>query len=148
MRDIQTRDDMLNIMTAFYEQLMTDPIIGFFFTDVAQLDLAEHVPKVAQFWAFQVLGEKGYRGDVFNAHLQLHNKSAMNTDHFHRWLFILHNSIDHLYAGSNADLMKWKAAAIAKKMSYALNLRGDELPDIFGVQEVAPSEHYAPYRTN
>ena len=147
MRDIQTYEDMLHIVTAFYEKLMVDPIIGFFFTDVARIDLPEHLPKVAHFWAFQVLGEKGYRADVFNVHLQLHNQSAMTEDHFHRRVFLLVNTIDRLYAGPNAELMKWKAEAIAKKMSYALNIRGDEQPDILGVQEVPPAQHYAPYQS-
>ncbi len=147
MRDIQTRDDMLNIVTVFYEQLMTDPIIGYFFTDVVQLDLAEHIPKVAHFWAFQVLGDKGYRADVFNVHLQLHNKSNMTEDHFHRWVFILQSTINRLYAGPNAELMKWKAAAIAHKMAYALNIRGAKPEEIAGVQEVSAQQQYAPFKS-
>jgi hemoglobin len=147
MRDIQTYEDMLHIVTAFYEKLMVDPIIGFFFTDVAKINLPEHLPKVAHFWAFQILGEKGYRADVFNVHLQLHNQSAMTEDHFHRWVFFLVSTIDLLYAGPNAELMKWKAEAIAKKMSYALNIRGEEQPDILGVQEVPSTQHYAPYQS-
>lgn len=138
MRDIQTYEDMLHIVTEFYKKLMVDPIIGFFFTDIAKIDLPEHLPKIAHFWAFQILGEKGYRADVFNVHLLLHNQAAMTEDHFHRWVFFLVQTIDHLYAGPNADMMKWKAEAIAKKMSYALGIRGDEQPELLGVQTVEP----------
>lgn len=120
MRDIQTRDDLQHIITVFYSQLLTDPIIGFFFTDIVQLDLDKHNPKIADFWAFQLLGEKNYRGNVFEAHLKLHRQAAMTEDHFHRWVFVLHSTIDKLYAGPVAEAMKLKASMIAKKMQQAL----------------------------
>lgn len=138
MRDIETRDDLQHIITVFYEQLLTDPIIGFFFTDLVQLDLDKHIPKIADFWAFQLLGEKNYRGNVFEAHLKLHRQAAMTADHFHRWVFVLHSSIDRLYAGPVAEAMKLKAAMIAKKMQQAL-ASGATVYDIAeGVQVLTP----------
>jgi hypothetical protein len=62
----------------------------------------------------------------------------MTEDHFHRWVFFLVQTIDSLYTGSNADMMKWKAEAIAKKMSYALGIRGDQQPGLPGVQMMEP----------
>lgn len=140
MRDISSYDDMFNIVDQFYKQLMTDPIIGFFFTDIVQLDLDEHIPKVARFWAFQILGEKIYRGNVFEVHSQLHRKAALTEDHFHRWVFILKSTIDKLYAGPVAEAMKWKAEAIAKKMAYALMIRADAQTPLIGVHEMIPIE--------
>jgi hemoglobin len=120
MRDIETNEDLQHIITVFYSQLLTDPIIGFFFTDIVQLDLGKHIPKIANFWAFQLLGEKNYQGNVFEVHRQLHLKAALTDDHFHRWVFMLHSTIDKLYAGPVAEAMKLKAAMIARKMSQAL----------------------------
>ncbi|MEZ5435571.1 MAG: group III truncated hemoglobin [Pseudomonadales bacterium] len=138
MRDIQTYEDMLHIVTEFYKKLMIDPIIGFFFTDIAKINLPEHLPKIARFWAFQILGEKAIAAMYSMCISLLHNQAAMNEDHFHRWVFFLVQTIDHLYAGPNADMMKWKAEAIAKKMSYALGIRGDEQPELLGVQTMEP----------
>jgi hemoglobin len=118
--DIKTRHDLECIVTRFYETLLLDPIIGFFFTDVVQLDLQKHIPKITDFWAFQLLGDKSYRGNVFGVHQQLHLKAAMTADHFHRWIFLLHQTIDALFAGPHAEAMKLKAAMIAKKMAQAL----------------------------
>ncbi|HQQ62591.1 MAG TPA: group III truncated hemoglobin [Pseudomonadales bacterium] len=119
-QDIQTRDDLARIVTVFYQTLLTDPIVGFFFTDIVQLDLAQHIPKITDFWAFQLLGDKTYRGNVFAVHHQLHLKAALTADHFHRWVFLLHRTIDSLYTGPTAEAMKLKAAAIAAKMASAL----------------------------
>lgn len=118
--DIKTHDDLKLIVTRFYESLLVDPIIGFFFTDVVKLDLQKHIPKITAFWAFQLLGDKGYRGNVFEVHQQLHLKAAMTADHFHRWVFLLHQTIDASFAGPRTEAMKLKAAMIAKKMAQAL----------------------------
>lgn len=139
LRDIEHYDDLFTIVTVFYEQLLVDPIIGFFFTDIVQLDLTKHLPKIAGFWAFMLLGDQRYRGNVFEVHRQLHLKAAMTPDHFHRWLFILHHTIDGLHAGSTAEAMKLKASMIAKKMAQAL-ANGARTADILeGVQQYQPN---------
>ncbi len=139
MRDIQTRDDLLHIITVFYEQLMTDPIIGFYFTDLAQLDLSTHIPQIANFWAFQLLGERNYQGNVFAVHLNLHRQAAMSTDHFHRWVFLLHSTVDRFYSGPMADTMKQRAAAIAQKMQYALATSEPPAYEQDGLQMFTPT---------
>src|SRR5262245_51753004 len=48
--DIQTREDCERLVRAFYSRALTDPIIGFIFTDVAHLDVEAHVPVIASFW--------------------------------------------------------------------------------------------------
>jgi hemoglobin len=138
MRDIETREDLQHIITVFYSQLLTDPIIGFFFTDVVTLDLEKHIPKITDFWAFQLLGEKNYQGNVFEVHRQLHLKATLNEDHFHRWVFVLHNTIDNLHTGPVAEAMKLKAAMIAKKMAQAL-ANGSNLMEILEGVQVYPN---------
>jgi hemoglobin len=135
MRDIETRDDLQHIITVFYSQLLTDPIIGFFFTDIVTLDLDKHIPKIADFWAFQLLGEKNYRGNVFEVHRQLHLKASLTEDHFHRWVFVLHQTIDQLYTGPIAEAMKLKAAMIARKMQLALANGSSPVENMDGVQD-------------
>jgi hemoglobin len=134
MQDIQTKEQLQHLITVFYQQLMVDPIIGFFFTDIVQLNLETHIPKITDFWAFQLLGEKNYRGHVFEVHRQMHLKASMNNDHFHRWLFLLNSTIDALHAGPIADAMKLRATMIAKKMAEALAKGSHEMEPIEGVQ--------------
>jgi hemoglobin len=137
-RDIAHYDDIEAVIRAFYTQLLPDPIIGFFFTDLALLDLDTHIPKIAAFWNFQLFGVRDYRGNVYEVHRQLHLKASMTTDHFHRWVFMLHQNVDALFAGPNADLMKTRAKMIAAKMAQALatDVAGIELLE--GVQIIEP----------
>ncbi len=50
LNDIETRADCERLVRAFYGRALTDPIIGFIFTDVAELDLDAHVPQITAFW--------------------------------------------------------------------------------------------------
>ncbi len=136
--DIHTRDDLEHIVAAFYQQLLIDPIVGFFFTDIVQLDLDTHIPKIADFWAFQLLGDKTYRGNVFEVHHRLHVQAAMTVDHFHRWVFLLQQAIDQRHAGPMAEAMKLKASMIAKKMAQAL-ANGSAITGLDGVQQFPPN---------
>ena len=136
--DIKNYDDIEVVIRTFYTRLLPDPIIGFFFTDIARIDLPAHIPKIARFWEFQLFGVRNYRGNVYEVHRDLHQQAAMTADHFHRWVFVLHQSIDELFAGPNAELMKTRAAMIAEKMAQALagNATGIELLE--GVRIVEP----------
>ena len=56
--DIETREDCERLVRAFYGRALTDPIIGFIFTDVAKLDLEAHVPTITSFWETVLLGSR------------------------------------------------------------------------------------------
>lgn len=126
--DIETAADVNRLVAAFYAHALTDPIIGFFFTDIAGIELPSHLPKISAFWQLQLLGRKGYRGDTFAVHKVLHGRAALTEDHFHRWLFLFERTIDELFAGPRADLAKKRARAIARSMQRALAQR-EAVPD-------------------
>ena len=50
LRDIESRADCERLVRAFYGKAMEDELIGWLFTDVAHLDLEEHVPVITSFW--------------------------------------------------------------------------------------------------
>lgn len=140
LTDITGYDDIERIIAAFYAGLLPDPIIGFFFTDITQLDLATHIPKIARFWDFQLFGNRAYRGNVYEVHRQLHLKARLTQDHFHRWVFMLHAAVDARHAGPVAELMKQRATMIADKMAQALAANAPALAITRGVQIVEPGQ--------
>lgn len=142
MRDISDANDIKTLVEHFYGKVMKDPIIGFLFTDIAAIDLEHHLPKISAFWSWQLLGIPGYSGRTFEKHVTLHQRAALNADHFHRWLYLFRGSVDALFAGPVADAAKARAAAIAQSMQQALanrsanaTLEGDEA---LGVQLFVP----------
>lgn len=111
--DLQTRDDVERLVRAFYAKALTDPQIGFLFTDVAQLDLEEHVPQIVRFWATMLLGERSYGGGAFGVHAHLHAKAPLRSGHFARWVTLWHATVDELFAGPVAEEAKRHATRVA-----------------------------------
>lgn len=111
--DISTRDDCERLVRAFYGQALSDPIIGYLFTDIAKLDLEAHVPKITAFWETVLLGAQSYRGGAFAPHAVLHMKSPLQRGHFERWLWLWHTTVDELFAGERAELAKNHANRVA-----------------------------------
>jgi hemoglobin len=111
--DISTRSDVEDLVRAFYAKAMTDPMIGFLFTDVAKLDLESHVPVITDFWATMLLGEKSYGGGAFAPHVSLHRKAGLRAPHFERWLWLWRGTVDELYGGPIAEEAKAHANRVA-----------------------------------
>ena len=121
LRDIETRADCERLVRAFYGQALEDPIIGFIFTDVAKLDLEEHVPRITSFWETVLLGAQSYRGGAFGPHVELHAKVTLREGHFERWLQLWFGTVDELFAGERAELAKAHAHRVAQASPAACN---------------------------
>jgi len=126
-KDVIEPRDIEDIIERFYEAVLDDSIIGFIFTDVAQIDLAHHLPIIVSFWADSLFKKRGsaadkqrYKGNPLKAHVDLHEKFALRPGHFTRWLFLFNKAVDERYEGVNADAMKSKAEQVAKSISAAL----------------------------
>ncbi|MEX1670285.1 group III truncated hemoglobin [Zhongshania guokunii] len=132
--DIRNRGDIETLLRHFYEQVLSDDIIGFYFTDVMVFSLEDHLPKVTDFWVQQLLSERVYQGELFKRHQELHHRAALSPHHFHRWLYLLNNSIDRLFYGPRCEAMKQRAQAIAQSMASALAARADDSSGELGVQ--------------
>ena len=129
--DISTRADCERLVRAFYGRALIDPIIGFLFTDVAKLDLEQHVPRITNFWDTILLGSRSYGGGAFRPHIGLHFKVPLTRGHFDRWLYLWAMTVDELFAGERAELAK--AHAIRVAAAFESRLRSFD-----GGEELAP----------
>lgn len=137
LHDVIDRADIEDIVQRFYETTLTDPIIGFIFTDVAKIDLEQHLPIIVDFWSDSLLEkdkvnngirEKGklerrYTGNPLQAHLDIHQKIPLKPGHFTRWLFLFNKAVDERHSGANADKMKRQAESVAQSISAAISAR-------------------------
>src|SRR5882757_5285269 len=100
---------------------MVDEKIGWLFTDVAELDLEEHIPKIASFWATNLLGSKSYKGGAFGVHGRLHQKApgGLRQEHFERWLVLWCQTVDELFDGPLAAAAKVHALRVANASTVA-----------------------------
>ncbi|WP_022834628.1 group III truncated hemoglobin [Salisaeta longa] len=105
--DIQSRDDVHAVVSAFYRGIAEDPLLGPYF---ASVDLDAHVPRLVAFWTSIVFQSGTYRGRPFDAHAQLEGLQAR---HFRRWLQRFEATVDARFAGPRAARMKQRARQIA-----------------------------------
>jgi hemoglobin len=134
--DIATRADCERLVRAFYGKAMSDPVIGWLFTDVARLDLEEHLPQIASFWETVLLGTKSYSGTPFEPHARLHARANLRAGHFGRWLALWSETVDELFAGEHAELAKAHALRVAQ--AFHRRLQSYPAPPLRADADAAP----------
>lgn len=142
LRDIEDRADCERLVRAFYGKAMEDELIGWIFTDVAQLDLEEHVPVITSFWETVLLGDRSYYGSAFDVHARLHQKAGFKKAHFERWLILWCRTVDELFDGERAAAAKVHGLRVANAFHGRLaSYPGpDHAAAKMAVQQVEPSD--------
>lgn len=124
-QDLETRADIDHLMREFYSRATSDEVIGYIFTDVAKLDLEHHLPFIGDFWESLLFGTGVYQQHSRNplmVHRDLHEKSALATEHFARWLELFNYCVDKDFAGERAEFLKMRARAIASRFQAVLDV--------------------------
>lgn len=139
--DIETRADCEQLVRAFYGKAMEDELIGWIFTDVAKLDLEEHVPVITSFWETVLLGDRSYYGGAFGVHAKINEKAELKKAHFERWLVLWCRTVDELFDGERAAMAKVHALRVANAFHSRLsNYPGPDTPQEMAVRQVEPAE--------
>jgi hemoglobin len=115
-KDISNREDLLLLVTRFYEKLLTDETISYLFTDIGKIDLAHHLPVLVNFWDTVLFQSDTYSKNAMQPHMLLHEKSSLLESHFTTWLNYFKQTVDELFEGEVAFLAKERAQSIATVM--------------------------------
>ena len=105
-KDISTPEDIKIVVDAFYNDVKSDTMIGYFFTDVAKVDWEEHLPRMYKFWEFALLSSAVYKGNPMMKHIALNAKEPLIKSHFERWIELWEATIDKYYEGEIANRAK------------------------------------------
>lgn len=117
-RDIETRDDLENLLNEFYDVATRDEKIGHHF---AELDLKTHLPVIVNFWEKVLFGKPVYFGNPLAVHQKINEKSPLRLEHFQKWFEIFEETVDELFAGETADAAKLRAKMIAHSLNQNFN---------------------------
>ena len=126
-RDLSDRADVEVLVRSFYRQAASDDLLGPVF-EAALVDWAGHIPKLVDFWAGQLLGERCYEGNPLQAHRPLQAQTPFRPAHYARWLALFEDTVDEWFAGPTADLAKVKARKMAnalERLMDGVHERGD-----------------------
>jgi hemoglobin len=114
--DIRNREDIAALVNAFYDKVKVNQTIGHFFTDVVNVNWEKHLPKMYDFWEGIVFGAPGYSGNPINVHKSVHALHAFSKTDFEEWMKLFKQTVDEMYEGENAELIKQRALSIATVM--------------------------------
>lgn len=112
--DLDDARDVDAFVRQFYAQVSRDDLLGPVFNRVAEVDWAEHMPKLTAFWCRALFGTAGYAGNPFAAHRRVHDREPFTSAHFERWLMLFHDTLDRNWSGANVDRMKALAGNVAR----------------------------------
>jgi hemoglobin len=122
--DIRGREEVEQLVRAFYEKVLLDPVIGYIFTEVVKLDLEAHLPRMYDFWEFTLFHTGQYRGNPMQLHVKLNEKEALKEAHFTQWLALFNETVDELFEGPVAFQAKTRAQSIATMMQIRIHQAG------------------------
>jgi Truncated hemoglobins len=80
--DITNHQDIQFLVHTFYDLVVKDDLIGYFFSEVAQVNWDQHLPHMVQFWDTVLLGAGTFEGWPMRTHLMLNKKRAHETRTF------------------------------------------------------------------
>ena len=126
--DLHTRQDIECFMSTFYEKLLADKTLGPIFTEVAKINLEEHLPILADFWEGILFQNRKYKRNAMTPHLVLHEKYPLEKRHFDLWLHYFNTTLDELFAGEKAELAKARAKSIALLMQVKIEQLNNNNP--------------------
>jgi hemoglobin len=137
--DISNREDIRRLVDAFYAKALTDPVIGFLFTEVARIDLPTHLPKLYDFWETLLLGATSYQSSPLMPHFHLHMRHPLETAHFVRWVELFHSTVEELFEGPIAHMAKVRSERIALNFRERI-LQGEASGFFDGYRRTKPPE--------
>jgi hemoglobin len=125
-RDLDSREEIAEMVRRFYADVSMDDLLGPVFNDVAQVDWGEHLPKLTDFWCRVLLDLPGYNGNPFRAHSLVHARRPFSAAHFERWLSLFHETLELGWIGPNAQ----RAAELADNVAavHSQHLIGPRIP--------------------
>jgi hemoglobin len=119
-RDVEDAD-LEPLLRRFYDVLTIDPLLARYFEHV---DMAEHIPRIADFWSTLLFNTRRYSDNAFRPHLAMPELSA---ERFARWVETMEQTVDRDFEGPAAERMK----ALAHRIAYSMQLR-------LGIEPFAP----------
>jgi len=118
--DLMTRSDVHDLVVAFYRDIVFDELLEPIFGEVAEVDWAEHIPKLIDYWCWILFGAEGYHGAVTRTHRHLHSLRPIEVEHCDRWFSLWVANVDGQWRGPNAEHATTHAAALMTGMAKRL----------------------------
>lgn len=113
MKEITTREDVVELVTSFYSKIRVHSMLGPIFNTMLPTDEVweVHLEKLTDFWETNLFHVIKFKGNPMEAHQRTDkaNGNKITQDHFYDWLMLWNKNIDSQFTGEKAELAKEKA---------------------------------------
>lgn len=118
--DIKNREDIITLVNAFYDEVRRDELLAPIFNERVKINWDKHLPVMYDFWENIVFYTGSYNGNPMQVHKQMHEKFSLTAADFMRWIQLFTQTVDRLFEGDNAELVKQRATSIATVMQLKI----------------------------
>jgi hemoglobin len=70
------------------------------------------------FWNSVLFGAEGYRGQAVGKHIEIDKKIPLQPQHYERWISLWRDTVDALFEGEKASLIKERAKAMMQLIQF------------------------------
>ena len=119
-KDITSRKDIELLVDEFYNKIKKDEQIGFIFTDIAKVNWEKHLPIMYDFFENMLFYTGSYTGNPMELHKHVNRLFPLTAEHFKRWNFLFSTTVDELFIGETANLVKMRAMSISTVMQIKI----------------------------
>jgi hemoglobin len=119
--DIDSRGDLYKVVQLFYQKLFDDDDMKpFFIKFYQQENLEKHLNVLVDFWDSVLFHSGVYTKNAMQPHFIKHKETPFKKIHFEKWILLFCSSIDELFTGQNAEVIKNRAQSIATVMQLKI----------------------------
>ena len=130
-KDITSRKDIEILVDAFCSKIKNDEQIGFIFSDIAKVNWQKHLPVMYDFFENMLFYTGSYTGNPMELHKHINRLFPLTEDHFKQWIYLFIKTVDELYEGATASLVKQRATSIAAVMQIKILKESSSSDKIF-----------------
>lgn len=116
MKDIENREDISQLVNAFYTKIREDELLGpIFNAHIAPEAWPGHLEKLTDFWETNLFGVPKFKGNPSLKHVNVDKNLNYSVEqlHFGRWLQLWFATVNELFSGDLAI----RARESARKMA-------------------------------
>lgn len=130
-KDITNRKDIEMLVDEFYRKIRKDVHIGFIFSDIANINWEKHLPVMYDFFENMLFYTGSYTGNPMELHKHVNRLFPLTEDHFRQWNYLFGTTVDAMFAGETANLVKQRAKSIADVMQSKILKESSSTDKIF-----------------
>jgi len=119
-KKLETAEDIQLLVRTFYDKVFKDEMLSPYFIYIKNNEWNKHLETMYLFWNNIVFYTGGYYGNPMEVHKKLHHFKGLSKDNFERWLLLFTTTVDELYRGEKAELIKQRSNSIATVMQLKI----------------------------